>query len=100
DEKSVAIEANELVILSHDGHRLAGPLNFTIDKHQRIALVGKSGAGKSSLINLLLGFLPYHGSLKINGIELRELDFTTWRECLSWVGQNPHLPEQTLLDNI
>ncbi|MDE9500323.1 cysteine/glutathione ABC transporter permease/ATP-binding protein CydD, partial [Xenorhabdus bovienii] len=36
----------------------------------------------------------------INGIELRELDFTTWRECLSWVGQNPHLPEQTLLDNI
>ncbi|SFU78158.1 heme ABC transporter permease/ATP-binding protein CydD [Xenorhabdus koppenhoeferi] len=100
DEKSVAIEANELVILSHDGHRLAGPLNFTIDKHQRIALVGKSGAGKSSLINLLLGFLPYRGSLKINGIELRELDFTKWRECLSWVGQNPHLPEQTLLDNI
>ncbi|WP_237385276.1 heme ABC transporter permease/ATP-binding protein CydD [Xenorhabdus sp. Sc-CR9] len=100
DEKSVAIEANELVILSHDGHRLAGPLNFTIDEHQRIALVGKSGAGKSSLINLLLGFLPYHGSLKINGIELRELDFTKWRECLSWVGQNPHLPEQTLLDNI
>ncbi|WP_374053159.1 heme ABC transporter permease/ATP-binding protein CydD [Xenorhabdus taiwanensis] len=100
DEEPVTIEACGLEIMSHDGHRLAGPLNFTIDKRQRIALVGKSGAGKSTLLNVLLGFLPYHGSLKINGIELRELNLTKWREHLSWVGQNPHLPEQTLLDNI
>lgn len=44
--------------------------------------------------------LPYRGSLKVNGIELRELEPQVWRSQLSWVGQNPHLPEQTLAANI
>lgn len=96
----LTIIANNLEILAHDGNRLAGPLNFTIEKNQRVALVGQSGAGKSSLLNLLLGFLPYRGSIQINGTELCELDQQRWRNQLSWVGQNPHLPEQTLLDNI
>ncbi|CAQ84935.1 MULTISPECIES: heme ABC transporter permease/ATP-binding protein CydD [Photorhabdus] len=99
-QDSVTIIANNLEILAHNGSLLAGPLNFTIEKNQRIALVGQSGAGKSSLLNLLLGFLPYRGSIQINGTELRELDPQKWRDQLSWVGQNPHLPEQTLLDNI
>ncbi|WP_036774241.1 heme ABC transporter permease/ATP-binding protein CydD [Photorhabdus australis] len=99
-QDSVTIIANNLEILAHNGSLLAGPLNFTVEKNQRVALVGQSGAGKSSLLNLLLGFLPYRGSIQINGTELRELDPQKWRDQLSWVGQNPHLPEQTLLDNI
>ncbi|TDB62580.1 heme ABC transporter permease/ATP-binding protein CydD [Photorhabdus khanii] len=99
-QSSPTIIANNLEILAHDGNLLAGPLNFTIEKNQRVALVGQSGAGKSSLLNLLLGFLPYRGSIQINGTELRELDPQKWRDQLSWVGQNPHLPEQTLLDNL
>lgn len=97
---SIEITAHELEILSHQGVKLAGPLNFTINPNQRIAIVGQSGAGKSSLLNALLGFLPYRGSLKVNGIELTQLSPEAWRQCLSWVGQNPNLPEQSLLDNI
>ncbi len=63
-------------------------------------LIGENSGGKSSLLNLLLGFLPYRGSLKVNGVELRELNPQAWRNQLSWVGQNPHLPEQTLMTNI
>lgn len=96
----LTITARQLEIFSHDNVRLAGPLNFTLLPNQRIALVGQSGAGKSSLLNALLGFLPYRGSLTVNGIELRDLDMADWRKQLSWVGQNPHLPAQTIIDNI
>ncbi len=99
-DKPIQIEANKLEIYSHDGQRLVGPLDFTIDPQQRIAVVGQSGAGKSSLLNLLLGFLPYKGSIKINGDELKELCPDKWRALIGWVGQNPHLPEQTLIENI
>lgn len=96
----LTITAQQLEIFSHDDVRLAGPLHFTLLPNQRIALVGQSGAGKSSLLNALLGFLPYRGSLTVNGIELRDLDMADWRKKLSWVGQNPHLPAQTIIDNI
>ncbi|HGJ5882938.1 heme ABC transporter permease/ATP-binding protein CydD [Arsenophonus sp.] len=96
----LTITARQLEIFSHDNVHLAGPLNFTLLPNQRIALVGQSGAGKSSLLNALLGFLPYRGSLTVNGIELRDLDMADWRKQLSWVGQNPHLPAQTIIDNI
>ncbi|WP_025119364.1 MULTISPECIES: cysteine/glutathione ABC transporter permease/ATP-binding protein CydD [unclassified Serratia (in: enterobacteria)] len=99
-EEPLTVQARELEILSPNGVLLAGPLDFTLLPNQRIALVGLSGAGKSSLLNLLLGFLPYRGSLQINGIELRELAAVNWRQQLGWVGQNPHLPAQTLRENI
>ena len=46
--------------------------------------------GKTSLINVLLGFLPYEGS-KINGVELNQSRLSDWRKQIAWVGQNPLL---------
>ncbi|ELQ6023108.1 cysteine/glutathione ABC transporter permease/ATP-binding protein CydD [Cronobacter turicensis] len=96
----ISLEAQGLTILSPQGKRLAGPLNFTLPAGKRVALVGQSGAGKSSLLNLLAGFLPYEGSLRVNGVELRELEPDRWRRQLSWVGQNPQLPAGTLKENV
>lgn len=96
----IQIEASALMIMAPDGAVLAGPLDFSLPPGQRVALVGQSGAGKSSLINTLLGFLPYQGSLRINGYELRDLQRSDWHQRVAWVGQNPHLPELTIRDNI
>ncbi|MFU0814348.1 MAG: cysteine/glutathione ABC transporter permease/ATP-binding protein CydD [Rahnella inusitata] len=98
--QKVSLEARNLIIQSPQGKTLAGPLTFNLQAGQRIAIVGLSGAGKSSLLNVLLGFLPYQGSMTAGGIELKTLRNDAWRQQLSWVGQNPHLPEQTLRANI
>lgn len=94
------IEARELIIFSPRGVPLAGPLTFKLAAGKRVALVGQSGAGKSSLINVLLGFLPYQGSLQVNGIELHTLATIQWHQLISWVGQHPQLPAATLRENL
>lgn len=97
---SIHIFAQDLFILAPDGSELAGPLNFTIAPGERVAIVGVNGAGKSSVFHLLLCFLPYRGSLQVNGMELRTIAPKQWRERISWINQNPVLPASTLRENI
>ncbi|WP_172379690.1 heme ABC transporter permease/ATP-binding protein CydD [Vibrio sp. Vb339] len=98
--QGINIEAQDLKVLSPDGVQLVGPISFALNTRQSTALVGPSGAGKTSLINAILGFMPYEGSLKINGVELRDLDLASWRKTISWVGQNPLLLHGTIRDNV
>ncbi len=98
--QGVEIVARDLEVFSPEGKRLVGPLTFTLNSQQTTALVGPSGAGKTSLINAILGFMPYRGSLSMNGIELSELDHAHWRKQISWVGQNPLLVHGSIRDNV
>ncbi|CAK1696904.1 heme ABC transporter permease/ATP-binding protein CydD [Vibrio crassostreae] len=98
--QGINIEAQDLKVLSPEGVQLVGPISFALNTRQSTALVGPSGAGKTSLINAILGFMPYEGSLKINGVELRDLDLASWRKTISWVGQNPLLLHGSIRDNV
>ncbi len=100
ENEPVTIDALDLIITSPEGKTLAGPLTFSLAAGERAVLVGRSGSGKSSLLNVLSGFLSYQGSLRINGVELRDLSPESWRQRLSWVGQNPQLPAATLRENV
>ncbi|MDN4626425.1 heme ABC transporter permease/ATP-binding protein CydD [Erwinia sp. PsM31] len=99
-EQGMTLTAADLRIMTHGGIELVGPLNFTLSAGKRVALIGRSGAGKTSLLNVLAGYLPYQGSLKINDTELRDILPSWWQQQLAWVGQNPHLPAQTVRENI
>ncbi|NVJ57322.1 MAG: cysteine/glutathione ABC transporter permease/ATP-binding protein CydD [Vibrionaceae bacterium] len=100
DDDHITIQAKDLEVYSPEGTKLLGPVSFSLNAQQTTALVGPSGAGKTSLINAILGFLPYKGSLTINGIERTELDLENWRKNISWVGQNPLLLHGSIRDNI
>jgi len=76
-------------------------LSLDLPPGQRLALVGPSGAGKTTLVNLLLGFLrPNSGRILVDGLNLADVDPAHWRRHLAWVPQNPRLFRGTLLDNI
>ncbi|MDN2663948.1 cysteine/glutathione ABC transporter permease/ATP-binding protein CydD [Psychromonas sp. 14N.309.X.WAT.B.A12] len=99
-EQALTLQATELCVYSLDGSLLVGPISFTVDPAQDVALVGPSGSGKTSLLNALLGFLPYQGSLLVNGVELSNIDKAQWRKNLAWLGQDPQLFYGSVRENI
>lgn len=67
----------------------------------RITLVGHNGAGKSSLLRLLLKFeVPAGGTLTAGGIELSEVPAGAWREQIAWLPQHPTLFPWSVAENI
>jgi ATP-binding cassette subfamily C protein CydD len=97
---NIGIQAIGVEVFSLDGQRLVGPISFTLPAGEHWAIVGPSGAGKTSLLNALLGFLPYQGSLLINGHELSHLNVAQWRQHLAWLGQDPQLFHGTVRENV
>ncbi|MEV8512413.1 thiol reductant ABC exporter subunit CydD [Dactylosporangium sp. NPDC051484] len=72
-----------------------------IEPGDRIALVGPSGGGKSTLLSLILGFTaPTEGRVLVGGADLAGLDLAAWRARLAWMPQRPHLFAGTVADNI
>ena len=75
--------------------------SLKINKGEKIAIVGKTGAGKTTIVNLLMGFYDnYEGKILIDGVSLRDLDKKSYRNLISMVLQDTWLFEGTLKENI
>lgn len=75
-------------------------LSLVIEKGKKVAFVGHSGSGKSTIIKLLLRAYEYDGSIKINGKELKEIDSTSLRNHIGYVEQHVDLFDTTIQENI
>lgn len=76
-------------------------LSLSIRGYQKVGIIGMSGAGKTTLINLLSGFLtPTAGQITIQGQAAATLDIPDWRKQLLYIPQNPYVFTATLRENI
>ncbi len=93
----------ECVRFSYAGGRAAVLRDFsmTIRGGRRTALIGPTGAGKSTVANLLLRFIePDGGSITAGGVELSAIDSRSWRSLVACVPQRPHLFYGTVMENL
>lgn len=84
-----------------DGNAVLRGVDFTLQPHETIALVGSTGAGKSTLMDLLIGLEdPREGQVLLGGLELRSIDPEERRRAISIVFQESFLFATTVRDNI
>ncbi|MCL5068408.1 MAG: ABC transporter ATP-binding protein/permease, partial [Thaumarchaeota archaeon] len=91
----------EAVSFGYDDQLVLKNVSFKIGRGEVVAIVGPTGAGKSSIINLLLRFYdPQKGSVRIDGLDIRELKFAELRKSIGLIPQDPFLFSTTILENI
>ena len=81
--------------------QLLKKLNFEIKRGQSFALVGSTGVGKSTIVNLLLGlYEPVKGSILIDDIKLNQQNIQSWQTKIGYVPQDIYIIDDTIQNNI
>jgi ATP-binding cassette subfamily B protein len=84
-----------------DGRDAVRDFTLRVAPGETVALVGASGAGKSTVLNLVIGFIrPTSGRLLLDGTDMTSLDLRTYRRFVSVVPQEPILFDGTIRDNV
>lgn len=88
-----------------DGEDILSKVDWEIGKGERIGIIGNSGAGKSTVIDILVGLLkPQGGKILIDGFDLYDADFPgllqSWRAAVAYVPQSVYLADRSVYENI
>ena len=96
------IELRDIHLRYHESLRPAlSDVNLVIERNSTVALVGASGAGKSSMADLLVGLYdPSEGQILVDGTPLEKLDLASWQQRLGVVSQDTFLLNDTITANI
>jgi len=96
-----SIEFRGVCFSYEPGRSILTNVHLTVRQGQTVALVGKNGCGKTSLLGLLPRFYdPDHGSVLIDGVDIRKINLRTLRQEVSLVTQDPILFDDTVYNNI
>lgn len=94
------ISISNLSFSYHSNSPILKNINLNISDKQKIAILGRSGSGKSTLAKIILKLYPYQGIIKVNNIDIQQIDTYVLREKVSYINQRTELLEQSVLENI
>ncbi|GFR35973.1 ABC transporter ATP-binding protein [Thermobrachium celere] len=95
------IEFKDVCFSYEDGKNVLENFNLKVKAGQSIALVGETGSGKSTIVNLLCRFYePTKGTIYIDGVDYRSIPLSLLHSSLGYVLQTPHLFSGTIKENI
>tara|TARA_B100000745_G_scaffold231055_1_gene155091 strand:+ start:2739 stop:4511 length:1773 start_codon:yes stop_codon:yes gene_type:complete len=101
DSSAVAIQFNDVCFSYQDETLVLNHLSLSIKPGKKVAIVGASGGGKSTLVHILLGlYQPQSGQIRFNGVDYREVGLTTIRENVATVLQHPALFNDSIRNNL
>lgn len=84
-----------------DGKQILKNVTFSINRGEKIALVGETGAGKTTIINLILGFYKINsGNILFDGKNMDDISLESIRKNVSFIQQNPYIFDDTIKRNI
>ncbi|MBI4615061.1 MAG: ABC transporter ATP-binding protein [Planctomycetes bacterium] len=94
--------AFDSVSFAYDGRPVLADLSASLRRGQRVAFVGSSGVGKSTLLRIPLGLhRDYQGEIRVNGhVPFREMDLADWRRRIGYVSQETQLFHGTVAENV
>jgi ATP-binding cassette, subfamily C, bacterial CydD len=102
DLRSVAISLDEVsAAYPARDHPALARLSLTVSPGELVMLTGASGAGKTTVLQLLLRFIePISGTVRVGGTDLAAIPVDSWRAQIAWVPQHPRLFPGSVADNI
>ncbi|MFA6677274.1 MAG: ABC transporter ATP-binding protein [Bacteroidales bacterium] len=100
-EHEIKVENLSFYYQDDENNPILKNVSFDIKKGERFGIKGRTGSGKSTLFNLLLGlFTPTSGSIKIDGTTLSKENIDSWHKIIGYVPQDVFISDVTLLENI
>ncbi len=97
-EKGIELER---IAFSYDGRPVLNKISLTIPATSLTALIGFSGAGKTTVVDLIIGLLqPQSGRILIDGVDIQKLDLRAWRQMIGYVPQENLLLHDSIFTNV